>query len=106
MTDRNKETACPICPLKEVWKQLQPGIVAVHDQLSMPIPELLRLDLGEPGVLCCECRSRVGLGKVQDNVQKGGDGAGGDRFDAGHGDGGRGSVSREGEGSAVSNQTG
>jgi len=59
MTDRNEEAACPIGALKHVREELQPGVVAVHDQLSFPIIIGLRLDLREPGVLRREGRRRV-----------------------------------------------
>lgn len=54
MTDRNKEAACPIGALKHVREELQPGVVAVHDQLPSPIVIVLCFDLREPCILCRE----------------------------------------------------
>jgi hypothetical protein len=95
-TDRNKETARPLGALEEVGKQLQPRVVAVHDQLAA-----LGFDLREPRVLRAERGGRVRLGEVENHVDERGDRAGRDGFDAGHGDGGRGCVRGEAEGSAV-----
>lgn len=54
-TDRNKETARAVRALEEVWEQLQPRIIAVHDQFSRPVSVPLGFDLREPRVLCGEC---------------------------------------------------
>lgn len=59
MTDRYKEAACAIGALKHVREELQPGVIAVHDQLSFPIIIVLRLDLREPRVLCRKGGRRV-----------------------------------------------
>jgi len=53
-TDRNKKTARPIRALKEVRKQLQPRVVAIHDQLALAVVEVLGFDLREPCVLRAE----------------------------------------------------
>jgi len=41
-TDRNEKARRPIGAAESVWKQLEPRVVAVHDQF----PALLRLQLG------------------------------------------------------------
>lgn len=58
-TDRNKETGCPICTLEEVGEELQPRVVAVHDQLALAAAKVLGSDLREPCILRAECGSRV-----------------------------------------------
>jgi hypothetical protein len=63
-TDRNKKTARPIRSLEEVWKQLQPCVVTVHDQLALAVVKVLSFDLREPSVLCRKCRRSVRLGEV------------------------------------------
>lgn len=59
MTDRDKKAARSICALKNIWKELQPGIIAVHDQLPFAIFKVLCSDLREPCVLRREGRRRV-----------------------------------------------
>lgn len=105
-TDRNKETRRPICTLEKARKELQPRVIAIHDKLALFAAKVLGLDLREPCILRAECGGRVRLGEVQDHIDEGGDGASGDGFDAGHGNGWRGSMSCERERSAVSYQTG
>jgi hypothetical protein len=46
-TNRNEEATRPVRTRKEVWKELQPRIIAVHDQP----PALFRFQLREPCVL-------------------------------------------------------
>ena len=101
-TYRNKETARPIRTREEVWEQLQPRVVAVHDELA-PIPGF---QLCEPGILRRERGRGVALSEVEDHVEERGDRARGHGFDAGHGDGWGGGVGREREGGAVADETG
>lgn len=58
-TNRNKETACSICALEEVWEQLQPSVVAIHDELPVAILGLFRAHLRKPCILCRESGGRV-----------------------------------------------
>ena len=104
-TDRNKETSCPICPLEEVWKQLQPRVITIHDQLALAGLKLLCSNLCEPCILSCKCRRGIGLCKVQYYIKEGGNGARSNGFDTGHRDSWRSSMSCEWEGIAVSNKT-
>lgn len=103
-TDRNKETARPVCPLEEVWKELQPRIVAVHDQFPLFVPKALGFDLREPSVLRCKCGGRVRFGEVENYIEKRGDRACSDGFHAWHGDCRRGSMSCKGYCGAVANE--
>lgn len=100
-TDRNEKARRPICALKKVWKQLQPRIVAVHDQL----PSFFCPQLCEPGILRSKCRRCIALGEVQDYIEEGGDRACSHGFDAGHRNGRGGSVSCEWYSRAIADQT-
>ncbi len=53
-TDRNKETSSPVRSFEEVWKQLQPRVVSIHDELALPGVKLLFFDLREPCILGCK----------------------------------------------------
>ena len=64
MTDRNEEAACPIGALKHVRKELQPGVVAVHDQLAFLVTIVLCLDLRKPCVLRSECGRGIRFSEV------------------------------------------
>lgn len=70
MTDRDKKAARSVCALEDIWKELQPGIIAVHDQLPFAIFKVLCLDLRKPSVLSRECRSGIRFGKVENYVYK------------------------------------
>lgn len=59
MTDRDKEAARSICALEDVGKELEPGVITVHDQLSFASFKVFGLDLREPCVLRCECGCSV-----------------------------------------------
>lgn len=105
MTDRNKETSRSICALEDIWEELQPGIITVHDQLAFSIFIVLCLDLREPCVLCCESRCSVRFGKVQDYIDERGYRARGNSFDARHGNCRRCSVRGERKCGAISYKT-
>lgn len=50
ITDRHKETCCPIDSTEHPREEFEPSIIAVHDKLIAS-----RFQLCEPGVLVCEC---------------------------------------------------
>lgn len=84
VTDRNEETRSAICPQKCIRKQLEPCVVAIHDELSL----VLVLDLRKPCILVREGGRGIGFGKVQDYIEEGRYGAGGDGLHPRHGYGG------------------
>lgn len=59
MTDRDKKAARSVCALEDIGKELQPSIIAVHDQLPFAIFKVLCFDLREPCILRREGRRRV-----------------------------------------------
>ena len=60
----NEEASRTIRSSKEIWKEFQPSIVSIHDQLAL----LFRLHLSQPRVLVCQGRSRIRFSKVEDNI--------------------------------------
>lgn len=106
-TDRYEETAGSITAhekrrLSRVWairEQLEPCIIAVEDEIAA-----CSLDLREPRVLRGERGRFVGLGEVENEIEKGGHGAGRKGLDSRHGDCGRRSVGGEGNRCAGANE--
>lgn len=86
---------------EEVRKELQPGVVSVHDQFPfIASSTFLCPNLCEPCVLVCERARGIGLEEIEDEVEEGRDGAGGHGFDAGLGYCGGAGVGGEGDGCA------
>ena len=96
-TDRNEEAARTIGTLEDgvTREQLEPRIVAVEYETAAA-----GADLRKPRVLRRERGAGVALGEVEDEIEEGRHGAGGEGFDARHGHGGRCCVSRERDRSA------
>ncbi len=99
---RDKKACGPLSAVKCPGEQLQPCVVPVHDQL----PRAFGLHLRQPCVLGRQARALVPFVEVEHDIEERGDRAGGDRFEAGHRDGGGGGVRREGKGSAIADQPG
>lgn len=101
-TYRNEKARGSIQAVKCAGKQLQPSVVSVHEQLA----GILCLHLSQPGVLGRQSGRLVALIEVENDVEEGWDGAGGDGLETGHGDGRRRCVCREGEGDTIADQAG
>ena len=102
LTYRYEEAARPLLPPKEVLvrEQFEPSIIPIKHQ-----PPSSSADLRKPGILRCERGGGIALGEIEDEVEEGRDGAGGEGFHAGHGDSwGRG-VGGEGNGVAGADKT-
>ena len=67
MTDRNEEAACPIGALKHVREELQPGVVAVEDQIAVVE---IGLCLSEPRVLSGQRRACIALGEIEYDIEE------------------------------------
>lgn len=65
-TYRDEEARRAIMAVKGVREQLQPGIIAVHEEL----PHALGFDLSQPRVLSSKCRRGVCLVEIQDQINK------------------------------------
>lgn len=100
-TDCDEEARGAIVTIKRFGKQFEPSVVAIHEQLS----RLFSLDLRKPGILGGEARRGIGLVNVEDEINKGRDGAGSDGFDPRHCHSGRAGVGCEGYGFAISDKT-
>lgn len=101
-THGNEKARGSIQAVKCAGKQLQPSVVSVHEQLA----RVLCLHLSEPSVLGRQSGRFVPLIEVENDIEEGWDGAGGDGLETGHGDGRRRCVCREGEGDTIADQAG
>ena len=96
-TNRNEKACRTILTQKHSRKQLQPGVVPIHDQVS----SLLLLQLPKPGILTCKVGGCVRFRKIEDDIQERRDRAGRNGFDTGHGNGRGGGVGGERHGRAI-----
>jgi hypothetical protein len=72
-TNRNEEARRPIRSHEHVREQLEPGIIAKHDEPAGALAVPPGPHLGQPGVLRGQRTRRVRLGEVEDGVDKGRD---------------------------------
>lgn len=99
---RNEEARGPVGTIKGPRKQLQPGVIPIHNQL----PRALGLHLRQPRVLRRQTGALVPFVEVEYDIEKGGDRAGCYRLESRHRDGRGGGMGREREGGAIANESG
>jgi hypothetical protein len=105
-TDRNEEATGAFTAPEEVSReQLQPCIVAVEYYFFILPILAAATELGKPSILCSERGRGVALGEIEDEIEEGWHGAGGESLDTRHCNCRRSSVGGEGDSRAVSDQT-
>lgn len=81
-TYRHEKATRPIRAIKHARKQLQPCIIAIHDQLS----GTSGAHLGQPGILVGQTGRLICLVQVEDDIQERRDRPRGDGLQPRHGD--------------------
>lgn len=100
-TYRDKKAARAIRTRKEITgEQFQPSIISKKHNRSFEDRSSFRANLRKPSILRSQRGRSIALGEIENEIEKGRDGAGGESFDARHCDGRRGCVGCEGDGGA------
>lgn len=97
----DEEARGAIHAVKSVGKELEPRIITIHEQF----PGIFGFELSQPCVLSGETGRGVTLVNVENEVDKGGDGASGDGLDAWHSHRGGPRIGGIREGVAVSDES-
>ena len=63
---RYEKARCSILAIERLGEQLEPGVVAVHEELS----SVSSFELGKPGVLHCQRRRSVALVEIKDQIDE------------------------------------
>jgi hypothetical protein len=98
---RYKEARSSISTVEKSRKELQPGVVSVHDQPTT----LLRLQLCKPGILGGKSGACIGLGEIENDIEETGYRSRGDGLYPGHCNCGRARMAGKGQCGAGPDQT-
>jgi len=105
-TDRNEEATCAFTAPEEVArKQLQPCVVAIEYYFFILPTLAAATELRKPSILCSEGGRGVALGEIENEIEEGWHGAGGESLDTRHCDCRRSCVGGKRDSRAVSDQT-